>query len=102
MSGLREFIGSPVKILTADGRLFIGTLEGYDQNTNVVLSKSKQRQFSPNSSSKLKDTGGVVIRGDDVLCVGTFDEEIENKTNYNKIFAQDLKDTKNPLKSIGV
>ncbi|KAG0682256.1 hypothetical protein C6P40_000855 [Pichia californica] len=87
-----------VKILTADGKLYIGNLEGYDQNTNVILSKSKERQFSKDKPSKEKSLGGIVIRGDDVLCVGKFDEDTENSTDYTNIFAENLKDTKNPLK----
>lgn len=98
MSGLREFVGSPVKILTSDGRLFVGNLEGYDQNTNVVLTMSKERAFSSKASTQEKIIGGVVIRGDDVICVGSYDGEIEKSTDYTKIFAEELKDTKNPLK----
>ncbi|ODQ46661.1 hypothetical protein PICMEDRAFT_33877 [Pichia membranifaciens NRRL Y-2026] len=98
MSGLREFVGSPVKILTSDGRLFVGNLEGYDQNTNVVLTMSTERAFSSKASTQEKSIGGVVIRGDDVICVGSYDGEIEKSTDYTKIFAEELKDTKNPLK----
>ena len=98
MSGLREFVGSSVKILTSDGRLFVGNLEGYDQNTNVVLTMSKERAFSSKASTQEKNIGGVVIRGDDVICIGSYDREIEKSTDYTKIFAEELKDTKNPLK----
>lgn len=98
MSGLREFVGSQVKILTSDGRLFTGNLEGYDQNTNVVLTGSKERAFWSDASSQEKDIGGILIRGDDVICVGNYDGDVENSTDYTKIFAEKLKDTKNPLK----
>lgn len=98
MSALREFVGDNVKILTSDGRLIIGQLEGYDQNTNIVLTKSKERVFYNDKGSKeLEMGGGVIIRGDDVICVGGIDEKVEFSTDYTKIYAEKLKDTKNPL-----
>lgn len=100
MSALRGFVGSRVKILTADGKLFIGILEGYDQNTNVILSKSQEREFFTDKSSFEKPLGGIIIRGDDVICVGEIDEKVEELVDYSEIFAEKLKDTKNPLKVI--
>lgn len=98
MSVLREFVGTKVKVLTSDGHVFIGNLEGYDQNTNVVLTKSKERVFSIDKESVSQACAGVIIRGDDIVGVGLFDEEIEDSTDYSGIFAAKLKDSKNALK----
>lgn len=95
MSLLKEFVGNYVKILTIDGSLYVGNLEGCDQNTNIILTQAKERIFSPDNAVKEKASGGVVIRGDDIICIGTFDQETEKLTDYTKIFAEKIKDSKN-------
>jgi U6 snRNA-associated Sm-like protein LSm8 len=95
MSALREFVGTQVKVLTLDGTIYIGNLEGFDQNTNIVLTHSKERILSPTTPSKEKNLAGLIIRGDDVICIGTFDQKVENLIDYTKIYANEIKDSKN-------
>lgn len=95
MSLLKEFVGTRVKILTIDGSLYIGNLEGCDQNTNIVLTEAKERVFSTDEGVKEKSCGGILIRGDDIICIGLFDDKVEQLTDYTKIFANRIKDSKN-------
>jgi U6 snRNA-associated Sm-like protein LSm8 len=97
MSALRNFVGTQVKVLTSDGRVFMGTLEGYDQNTNLVLTKSKEIILSPDHPGRLNESSGIILRGDDVVCVGQIDDQVEDSIDYSKIFADKLKGTKNSL-----
>ncbi|GMM46094.1 hypothetical protein DAPK24_026690 [Pichia kluyveri] len=98
MSGLKEYLGDRVKVLTSDGRLFIGLLEGYDQNMNIVLTKSEELIFSMDKPTIRKNTSGILIRGDDIVSVGMIDEDLEKSVEYNKIFATNLKTTKRSFK----
>ncbi|AWU75119.1 uncharacterized protein C5L36_0B03700 [Pichia kudriavzevii] len=95
MSSLKDFVSQPVKVLTIDGHLVMGNLEGYDQNTNVVLTNAIERVFSPNQIIKPKPSKGVIIRGDDIISVGTFDNEEESQVDYSRVFADKINDSKN-------
>lgn len=73
----------------------MGTLEGYDQNTNLVLTKSKEIILSPSKPGSVVGTSAIILRGDDLVFVGEVDEEIEQMTDYSQIFAEKIKNTKN-------
>ncbi|KAG7865853.1 hypothetical protein KL918_004332 [Ogataea parapolymorpha] len=87
-----------VKVVTSDGRLFIGVLEGFDQSSNIVLSKSFERIFSPTEPTKDLELGSYLIRGEQIVIVGMLDDEEESQTDYDKIHGFQLKDTKNALR----
>ncbi len=89
-----------MKVITTDGRLFIGTLEGYDQTINLVLSATIERLFHPDEPKTDISLGALCLRGDQVVCVGLVDEEAETIVDYSKVFAEKLKSTKNPLVEI--
>lgn len=95
MSMVKEFVGHDVKIVTADGRSFLGNLEGYDQNVNLILTQSKERVFKQDKPTVDIDLGIIVLRGDDIVCIGEIDDSIEGLVDYKKIQAKQLRDTEN-------
>ncbi|GMG20081.1 unnamed protein product [Ambrosiozyma monospora] len=97
MSSLKAFLNQNVKVITSDGRLFLGTLEGFDQTTNVVLSNALERAFYPDEPKRDLELGAFIIRGDNVVCLGPYDEDEENNIDYSTVFADKLKSTKNAL-----
>lgn len=99
MSALKEFVGERVKVVTLDGEVYIGKLDGFDNNTNIVLFDVIERKFSTTKPSVKKTSAGLIVRGDNIMCVGTYDEDLENQTDYSNIFAEKIKDSKNTLVS---
>lgn len=97
MSGLKEFVETNVKVITTDGRFFIGLLEGYDQKVNIILSNSKERIFSIDEPTQDIIVGACIIRGDEVVSIFDYDMDEDSKVDYSKIYAGKLKDTKNSL-----
>lgn len=97
MSALKEFIGERVKIVTLDGHVYMGKLDGFDNNTNVVLLDVTERRFSLTIPSEARTSAGLIIRGDNIMCLGTYDEEEENGIDYSRIFAEKMKDSTNSL-----
>lgn len=97
MSVLREYAQEYVKIITSDGRCYLGKLEGFDQNINLVLTDSKERLFSNNDQDFTKDLnlGSVVLRGDNIVCIGIVDDSVEGLIDYTKMKGSILKDTEN-------
>ncbi|KAH8926839.1 n-alpha-acetyltransferase 38, NatC auxiliary subunit-like protein, partial [Atractiella rhizophila] len=47
MSGLQPYVNGRVLVITQDGRVILGDLQGFDQTTNIILSSSVERVFSP-------------------------------------------------------
>jgi len=45
-SPIDSFIGKNIQVITSDGRVFIGLLEGIDQTLNAILSNCEERIFS--------------------------------------------------------
>ncbi|VEU21711.1 DEKNAAC102233 [Brettanomyces naardenensis] len=97
MSTLKPFLNEKVKVLTADGRLLLGVLEGFDRTTNLVLSSAKERIFSIDEPTKDISMGLCIVRGNEVVSISDYDEQVEDSTDYSKIFAEKLKDTRNSL-----
>ncbi|GME67616.1 unnamed protein product [[Candida] boidinii] len=97
MSSLKEFLYQKVKVITGDGRLFIGKLEGFDQSINLILSSTIERIFDPVDETLDIELGLYIIRGDSVVCVGSIDEELENEIDWSSVRGAKLKNTKNAL-----
>lgn len=87
-----------VTVICNDGRVIVGTLRGFDQAVNLILSDCSERVFSgdPSSSSssasgegatgppELLPLGGLhVIRGDNVAVVGEVDAEREASVDWS-------------------
>ncbi|KAI5814978.1 hypothetical protein BZA77DRAFT_317257 [Pyronema omphalodes] len=93
MSSLGPFVGKTVTILTSDGRILTGQLLGHDQTTNLILSSTVERIFSPPDSeeqSQEVEHGLYLIRGDNVAVCGLVDEEREGGIDWTMLKAQPL------------
>ena len=64
MSLLHDYLEKTVSIITSDGRNIVGTLKGFDQVQNVVLSDSHERVFSLDKGVEQQVLGLYIIRGD--------------------------------------
>ena len=68
-----------ITVICNDGRVIAGTLRGFDQAVNLILSDCVERVFSGEGvETELQPLGGLhVIRGDNVAVVGEVDSEKE-------------------------
>mmetsp|Transcript_32508 Transcript_32508/g.64452 ORF Transcript_32508/g.64452 Transcript_32508/m.64452 type:complete len:101 (-) Transcript_32508:251-553(-) len=73
-AALAEWKQKQVSVMTGDGRLIVGTLSGYDQLQNLVLSGAHERVYSLDAPVELVPLGLYVIRGDNVAVVGDCDD----------------------------
>lgn len=92
---LDEFLGKRVKVLLTDGRLFVGTLTGFDRSTNVVLAGCVERIIHPDAAMEEVGLGLQLLRGDMVVCIGEVDVEEEAAIDQAAVRGQPLKSTKN-------
>ena len=74
-STLSEWTTKQITILTCDGRLITGTMLGYDQLQNLILSKSYEMVYSMDAPPEREELGLSVIRGDNVAVVAEKEEE---------------------------
>lgn len=65
-TGLAPYVDSTVSVITNDGRVIVGTLRGYDQQTNIVLEDSHERVFSTDVAVQQVRLGLYVVRGDNM------------------------------------
>lgn len=74
-----------------------GTLLSCDQVTNLVLSNTIERiirsQDDDEASSEVEH-GLYLIRGDNVVCVGLVDEELDKSINWTKVRGEIIGSTK--------
>ncbi len=68
-STLSEWKSKPVSVLTCDGRIIVGTLQGYDQLQNLILCKSYEKVYSVDSPMEKVELGLFVVRGDNVAII---------------------------------
>jgi U6 snRNA-associated Sm-like protein LSm8 len=66
MSGLDQFIDQMVSVVTADGRIIVGTLRGFDQATNIILERCHERVYSPDEGVEMISLGLYIVRGDNL------------------------------------
>ncbi|XP_043565535.1 LSM8 homolog, U6 small nuclear RNA associated isoform X2 [Chiloscyllium plagiosum] len=55
-----------VAVVTADGRMIVGTLKGFDQTINLILDESHERVFSSQQGVEQVVLGLYIVRGDNV------------------------------------
>ncbi|SIO73302.1 U6 snRNA-associated Sm-like protein LSm8 [Babesia microti strain RI] len=87
ISGLEDLVNCTVLVVTYDGRVFVGSLEGFDQLTNLILNQSEERVYRCNSPVERLKLGLFVIRGDNVVLIGEVDNELDFSTNFDQISA---------------
>eukprot|EP00434_Breviolum_minutum_P003347 symbB.v1.2.002943.t1/scaffold163.1/size290254/5 len=95
-TGLEPLVETQISVVTNDGRLFVGTLRGFDQSSNVVLSDCQEgvpeeRVFDTEKGVEQVVLGLYVIRGDNLAVVGEVDEEIDSRIDLSNIRAAPLK-----------
>ncbi|GMH45012.1 hypothetical protein BSKO_12969 [Bryopsis sp. KO-2023] len=88
---LTNFVDKIVSVVTNDGRIFVGTLKGYDQSTNVILFSCHERVYSTEVGVEQLLLGTYVIRGDSVAMVGEIDGELDKRIDLSQIRAPPLK-----------
>lgn len=84
-------------MITADGKYFIGTLQGYDNLTNIILSETTERIILQDDDSIEEELGLYVIRGDLVSCVGLIDEALDKQIDWTKVKGAPLQKTKKSI-----
>lgn len=52
-------------MITNDGRHFLGTLKGFDQSANIILTDSRERMYRPDGVEDIP-AGLQIVRGDNV------------------------------------
>ncbi len=63
---LGQCVGRAVAVVTCDGRVIVGLLEGFDQTMNVVLSACHERVFSRERPVAVAQLGTYLVRGENV------------------------------------
>lgn len=106
---LTSYLGKRVSVITVEGRNLVGILHSADQLLNIVLSSCVERELAPadhyflsdstlkedseNKSSKERDFGHVLkeesvglqmVRGAEVVSIGTIDVYEEAKENVKE------------------
>lgn len=87
---LDAYISKSVNIVTADGRIIIGTLRGFDQAINIILDDSHERVFSSTNGVEQVLLGLYIIRGDNVALIGEIDEDLDKSIDLSRIRADPL------------
>lgn len=83
-------IGLRAKIITNDGRVFVGTLKGVDQALNCILAAAEERVFSEHQGVKVHPLGTYFIRGDSIVALGEFVESEEDFDELPEVMAKPL------------
>ncbi|CAF2414624.1 unnamed protein product [Rotaria sp. Silwood2] len=87
---LDAYINKLVNVVTADGRIIIGTLRGFDQAINIILEESHERVFSSTDGVEQVLLGLYIIRGDNVALIGEIDDELDKTIDFSRIRADPL------------
>ncbi|GCB68091.1 hypothetical protein scyTo_0005248 [Scyliorhinus torazame] len=82
--------GGTVAVVTADGRMIVGTLKGFDQTINLILDESHERVFSSQQGVEQVVLGLYIVRGDNVAVIGEIDEETDSALDLGNIRAEPL------------
>ncbi|EEB06764.1 U6 snRNP-associated protein Lsm8 [Schizosaccharomyces japonicus yFS275] len=89
---LAEFVEQQVEVITNDGRCVLGSLRGFDQTTNLILSNSKERLISWDQETEVIPLGLYIIRGENVAMVGLVDQQLDNEIEWSKVRGEPLHD----------
>ncbi|GFN90893.1 U6 snRNA-associated sm-like protein lsm8 [Plakobranchus ocellatus] len=89
-SALENYANKVVEIVTADGRVIVGTLKGFDQAINLILDESHERVYSTGQGVEQVILGLYIVRGDNVAVIGEVDDETDNGLDFEGIRAEPL------------
>ncbi|KAK6175958.1 hypothetical protein SNE40_014330 [Patella caerulea] len=79
-----------VSVVTADGRIIVGTLKGFDQTINLVLDESHERVYSAGQGVEQVILGLYIIRGDNIAVIGELDDDTDHGLDFQNIKADPL------------
>jgi U6 snRNA-associated Sm-like protein LSm8 len=83
-------IGSRVKFIANDGRVFVGVLKGLDQALNCVISEAEERVYSEEAAVAVHRLGTYFIRGDSIVAMGAFTETEEEFDSLEDVRAKPI------------
>jgi len=89
-SAVETFVNKIVEIVTADGRVIVGTLKGFDQTINLILDESHERVYSSGQGVEQVILGLYIIRGDNVAVIGEVDDDTDSGIDFENIRAEPL------------
>ncbi|KAH3881693.1 U6 snRNA-associated Sm-like protein LSm8 [Dreissena polymorpha] len=89
-SALESYVNKTVSIVTADGRVIVGQLKGFDQTINLILDESHERVYSNSEGVEQVILGLYIVRGDNVVCIGEVDDEVDRSLDFTNIRADPL------------
>ncbi|CAN3355040.1 hypothetical protein DICA3_B08592 [Diutina catenulata] len=96
MYELQSLLKHKVRVITTDGRLFEGTLQASDRQTNLIMSECLERIIDDDDEDNQEIPLGIyLLRGDTVVCVGEVGDEPD--VDWKTVRGAKLKGTKNPL-----
>ncbi|TFK46879.1 Sm-like ribonucleo protein [Heliocybe sulcata] len=90
MSSLQGYVDRPVLLILQDGRAIVGTMAGFDQKSNVVLSDSKERVYSADEGVEEIPLGLYLVKGDQIILIGELDEETDRSVDLSTIRADPI------------
>ncbi|CAE6431689.1 unnamed protein product [Rhizoctonia solani] len=90
MSSLQGYVDRKVLLVLQDGRAIVGTLVGFDQRSNVVLSESVERIYSTEEGVEEVPLGLYLVKGDMIVLIGEMDVAVDSATDLSTIRAEPL------------
>eukprot|EP00389_Voromonas_pontica_P001826 GDKH01002736.1.p2 GENE.GDKH01002736.1~~GDKH01002736.1.p2 ORF type:complete len:97 (+),score=19.77 GDKH01002736.1:123-413(+) len=88
---LESLVDQNIAVVTSDGRVFLGILKGFDQQTNIIIDSCSERIFHEDAGVEQVALGLYVIRGDSIAVVGEVDEEVDTSIDLSAVRAAPLK-----------
>ncbi|AQZ17158.1 LSM8 (YJR022W) [Zygosaccharomyces parabailii] len=84
---LKDYLNRRVLVITTAGECLLATLEGFDKNTNLIMSDVIDRcSLKPIAMAQ-------AVRGSEIVTIGPFEGSLEPSETLPK-----LKDTRNRVK----
>ncbi|KAG8931626.1 hypothetical protein FRC02_002448 [Tulasnella sp. 418] len=90
MSGLDGYVNRRVLLILQDGRSIVGTLEGFDPRSNVVLSESVERVYSMEEGVEEVELGLYLVKGDTIILIGELDTVKDSQVPLSEIRAEPI------------
>jgi len=90
MSSLQGYVDRRVLLILQDGRAIVGTMAGFDQKSNVVLSDSKERVYSMDEGVEEIPLGLYLVKGDMIVLIGEIDDALDQAVDLSTIRAEGL------------
>ncbi|KAF5381281.1 hypothetical protein D9615_008356 [Tricholomella constricta] len=90
MSSLQGYVDRRVLLILQDGRAIVGIMAGYDQKSNVVLSDSKERVYSPDEGVEEIPLGLYLVKGDMVVLIGEIDDALDAAVDLSTVRAEPI------------